>query len=317
MTIFHRRHYLFPGKTSIQENYGNSENQTPQFVGSGPRRLGLLPNHPPSEIRSDHDRIQTAPGRMGRRQAMRRTRPADRGRLLPAKSTTRNRLRPVRPEKCDRRAGTRRQTLYGARRSAGFPGIALGRNFFRIHGTADRTTARPRPIGNGPELPENPAKFLAVSARGRPVVRRLHRRTGRRLRTMAQKTGRYAEYGFVLHADPAFRIQQGGRRRNRLAARPFRKSLYGRRQNPQEGRRHGHDRKPEKTGFARLPVSGLRPGSVRLQFLHARNGLRGHGLPPQVGRPGSNRAVHPPQNGPVPMHPAGALHHRNYPPLRP
>lgn len=41
------------------------------------------------------------------------------------------------------------RTLYGARRSAGFPGIALGRNFFRIHGTADRTTARPRPIGNG------------------------------------------------------------------------------------------------------------------------------------------------------------------------
>lgn len=65
------------------------------------------------------------------------------------KSTTRNRLRPVRPEKCDRRAerAARHYTAHDVAQA--FLGIALGRNFFRIHGTADRTTARPRPIGNG------------------------------------------------------------------------------------------------------------------------------------------------------------------------
>lgn len=82
-------------------------------LGSGPRRLGLLPNHPPSEIRSDHDRIQTAPGRMGRRQAMRRTRPADRGDYY-LRKVQRAIDSDLSVLKCDQRAGTRQAALYGA-----------------------------------------------------------------------------------------------------------------------------------------------------------------------------------------------------------
>lgn len=108
-------------------------------------------------------------------------------------------------------------------------------------------------LGSGPELPENRQSFSQF----------LHGEDLSFAGCTAELVADYEQWlkrrGVTRNTVSFYmritvRIQQGGRRRNRLAARPFRKSLYGRRQNPQEGRRHGHDRKPENW-IARLPVS--------------------------------------------------------------
>ena len=257
------------------------------------------------------------PGRMGRRQAMRRTRPADRGDYY---------LRKVQ-RAIDSDLSVLKNAIGALERAAGhYTAHDVAQAFRESHSGETFFGFMERQIEQ-------------LLAHGRLGTARNYRRTRQSFSQFLHGEDlSFAGCTAELVADYEQWLKRRGVTRNTVSfymrilrsvynkavgegiasqRAPFEKSLYGRRQNPQEGRRHGHDRKPEKTGFARLPVSGLRPGSVRLQFLHARNGLRGHGLPPQVGRPGSNRAVHPPQNGPVPMHPAGALHHRNYPPLRP
>ena len=189
MTIFHRRHYLFPGKTSIQENYGNSENQTPQFVGSGPRRLGLLPNHPPSEIRSDHDRIQTAPRQNGT---------ASGQCVAPVLLTGGDYYLQKVQRAIDSDLSVLKNAIGALERAARhYTAHDVAQAFRESHSGetfSDSWNGRsnncsPTADWERPGITGEPGKVSRSFCTGRPVVRRLHRRTGRRLRTMAQKDG--------------------------------------------------------------------------------------------------------------------------------